>query len=140
MVTHLFNAMSGIHHRDFGMVLAALTDDRVLTGLIADMHHVNPEAVALAFSAKPTGVCLVSDSIAWRASWAVRAGVRLVGGVPTLGDGTLAGSATPSWRAGWNFPQLCVPPHPFPHRSSTGTTSATSAPVSHATSLPVTGP
>jgi N-acetylglucosamine-6-phosphate deacetylase len=124
MVTHLFNAMSGIHHRDFGMVLAALTDDRVLTGLIADMHHVNPEAVALAFSAKPTGVCLVSDSIAWRASWAVRAGVRLVGGVPTLGDGTLAGSATPLAECVRNAVMACGV------ELSTALRSATSLPAS----------
>ena len=95
MVTHLFNAMSGVHHREFGVALAALTDDRVVTGLIADTHHVQPAAVSVAFAVKPSGVCLVSDSIAWRAAWAQRAGVRVVNGVPTLGDGTLAGSATP---------------------------------------------
>lgn len=95
MVTHLFNAMSGIHHRDFGLALAALTDDRVVTGLIADMHHVQPEAVRLAFAVKPHGVCLVSDSVAWRARWAERAGIRIVNGVPALPDGTLAGCSTP---------------------------------------------
>jgi len=95
MVTHVFNAMSGIHHREFGLALASLSNDSVVTGLIADTHHVQPEAVSLAFAVKPAGVCLVSDSVAWRAKWAESAGIRMVNGVPTLGDGTLAGSATP---------------------------------------------
>ena len=95
MVTHLFNAMSGIHHREFGVALAALSDDRLVAGLIADTHHVQPDAVALAFTVKPRGICLVSDSLAWRADWALRAGVAINGGVPVLADGTLAGSSTP---------------------------------------------
>lgn len=96
MVTHLWNGMSGIHHRDDGMALAALLDDRVATGLIADMTHVRPEAVALAFRAKRgRGVVLVSDTVAWESEWARTRGVTLVDGAPRLHDGTLAGSATP---------------------------------------------
>ena len=95
MVTHLFNAMSGIHHRDFGLALAALTDERVVFGLIADTHHVQPDAVALAFASRPDGVCLVSDSVAWRSPWALNAGVSVRDGVPVLANGTLAGSSTP---------------------------------------------
>lgn len=95
MVTHLFNAMSGVHHRDFALALTAMLDDRVVAGLIADGRHVQQEAVTLAFRAKPDGVCLVSDSVAWESRWAKDAGVTLVDGVPVLGDGTLAGSATP---------------------------------------------
>ena len=94
MVTHLFNAMSGVHHREFGLALAALTDRRVALGLIADMHHVSPRAVALAFAARPDAVCLVSDSVAWESPAFVRMGARIVNGAPRLVDGTLAGSST----------------------------------------------
>ena len=95
MVTHLFNAMSGVHHREFGLALASLVDDRVVTGLIADTRHVQQEAISLAFRSKPAGICLVSDTVAWEARWARNAGVTLRDGVPVLPDGTLAGSSTP---------------------------------------------
>jgi len=96
MVTHLFNGMSGVHHRDDGVALAALTDSRVVCGLIADLVHVSPRAVKLAFSSKGgEGVCLVSDSVAWESVWAQRRGVEVIDGAPRLTDGTLAGSSTP---------------------------------------------
>lgn len=94
MVTHLFNGMSGVHHRDDGVALSALTDERVVAGLIADGSHVSPLAIRLAFAAKSArGVCLVSDSIAWQSGWAKKMNVSLSGGAPRLPDGTLAGSA-----------------------------------------------
>lgn len=90
MVTHLFNAMSGLHHRTPGLVGAALVDDRVTVSVIADGVHVHPVALDVAFRCKPSGrLVLVTDSIAWR-------GVPGVGldadGAPRLDDGTLAGS------------------------------------------------
>jgi N-acetylglucosamine-6-phosphate deacetylase len=94
MVTHLYNGMVPFHHRDPGAVGAALRDDRLTACLIADLVHVHPTALALAFRAKPAGrVALVTDAIAWRGP--VHAGqvVHLVDGVPRLADGTLAGSA-----------------------------------------------
>lgn len=95
MVTHLFNGMSGIHHRTGGLALWALTNRAVSWGLIADMVHVSPEAVALAFSVdNGSRACLVSDSVAWQSPWAVGRGVRVVDGAPRLADGTIAGSNT----------------------------------------------
>lgn len=94
MVTHLFNGMSGVHHRDDGVALSALTDARVAVGLIADGVHVSPRAMQLAFLAKsPLGVCLVSDSIAWDSEWARTSKVAISHGAPRLPDGTLAGSS-----------------------------------------------
>lgn len=95
MVTHLFNGMSGVHHRTGGLALWALTDRSVSWGLIADMVHVSPEAVALAFAVDSGArTCLVSDSVAWRSPWAVDRGVHIVDGAPRLADGTIAGSST----------------------------------------------
>ena len=94
MVTHLFNAMSGIEHRKFGVALAALTDTRLRAGLIADMQHVSPQAVRLAFAARPDGICLVSDSVGWSTGRFADKGITVQGGAPRLTDGTLAGSST----------------------------------------------
>ncbi len=45
-VTHLFNAMSGLHHRTPGVAAAALLDDHVTMGLVADGIHVHPRHAA----------------------------------------------------------------------------------------------
>jgi N-acetylglucosamine-6-phosphate deacetylase len=64
MVTHLYNAMSGFGHRAPGAVGAALVDDRVAVGLIADGVHSHPAAVRLAVLAKrPERIALVTDAI-----------------------------------------------------------------------------
>lgn len=94
MVTHLFNAMPGVHHREDTMALLALVDERVRFGLIADLVHVSRDALALAFAAAPDRACLVSDSVAWNDTASQRAGIRLRDGAPRLPDGTLAGSST----------------------------------------------
>lgn len=44
---HTFNAMSGLHHREPGMVGAALALDDVFAEIICDGHHVHPEAVRI---------------------------------------------------------------------------------------------
>lgn len=65
MVTHLYNAMSGFSHRAPGAVGAALVDERVTVGLIADGVHCHPASVRLAVKAKGADrVALVTDSIA----------------------------------------------------------------------------
>jgi N-acetylglucosamine-6-phosphate deacetylase len=97
-VTHLFNAMSPLHHREPGLPGAALAYPRVACGLIADGRHVHPEVVALTFRALgPDRIYLVTDAIAATGMepgeypLATRR-VYLEGGVPKLEDGTLAGS------------------------------------------------
>ena len=84
MVTHLFNAMRPIHHRDPGVVAAALTDDRVTCGLIGDAAHVHPVLVGFTLRACAGRIALVSDVVAGRGERVVR-----------LKDGTLAGSLMP---------------------------------------------
>jgi N-acetylglucosamine-6-phosphate deacetylase len=94
LVTHVFNAMSGVHHRAGGLALRALVDDRMSVSLIADLVHVRPEIVSLVFRAKgDRNVCLVSDSVAWESPTAVRNGMTVSDAV-RLADGTLAGSAS----------------------------------------------
>lgn len=95
LVTHLFNGMGPLHHRSPGLAGSALADARVACSLIADLVHVHPAAIALAFRAKgASGMVLVTDAVAWaaeaHAGFAVRRGDD---GVPRLADGTLAGSA-----------------------------------------------
>jgi len=63
-VTHLFNAMSGLHHRQPGLVGYALADDGLYVELIADLAHVHPAALMLVLKCKPKDrVILVSDSL-----------------------------------------------------------------------------
>ncbi|MBK9178185.1 MAG: N-acetylglucosamine-6-phosphate deacetylase [Acidimicrobiales bacterium] len=100
LVTHCFNGMAPLHHRAPGLVGAALTDDRLAVSLIADLVHVHPAVLALAFRAKPAGrVVLVTDAVAWRAGQVGSIAVRLGDGVPRLPDGTLAGSTLTMDRA-----------------------------------------
>ena len=64
-VTHLFNAMAPFKHREPNLAGVALTDPELIAGLIVDGIHVDPVAVALAWSAKgPSGIALVTDAVA----------------------------------------------------------------------------
>ena len=88
MVTHLFNAMSGFSHRAPGAVGAALVDERVTVGLIADGVHCHPVSVRLAVKAKGADrVALVTDSIA---GLGMEPGVYQLDGRDILVDETLA--------------------------------------------------
>ncbi len=99
MVTHLFNAQRPFRHRDPGVPGAALTDPRLLLGLIVDGLHVHDLACRLAFQAAPKRIVAVSDSIAIAG---LPEGTQLdFGGAPVIvhtngagrrRDGTLAGS------------------------------------------------
>src|SRR6185436_18691512 len=51
-VTHLFNAMSGVHHREMGLAGFALTDAALFAEIIGDLVHVGPEAFELALRAR----------------------------------------------------------------------------------------
>ena len=97
-VTHLFNAMSAMHHREPGLPGAAFAHPRAVCGLIADGLHVHPEMVGLAFRMLgPDRICLVTDAIAATGmeDGEYRLATRTVyaaGGVPRLGSGAIAGS------------------------------------------------
>ena len=94
LVTHCFNGMPSLHHRTPGLLGAALSDDRLAVSLIADLVHVHPSAIAVAFRAKGAArVALITDSVAWRAATVGEIRVHFDGRAPRLADGTLAGSA-----------------------------------------------
>lgn len=96
-VTHLFNAMTPLQHRDPGVVGAALTDDRVSCELIADCFHVSPALFALVARQKGDKLVLITDCT--RAG-GLADGEYTLGGQPIfvkgiecrLADGTIAGS------------------------------------------------
>jgi N-acetylglucosamine-6-phosphate deacetylase len=93
--THLFNAMSGLHHREPGMVGAALANAQYAE-IIPDLLHVHPGAIRVALRAIPCLYC-VTDSTAATGmpDGDYRLGrqtvTKCLGGV-RLADGTLAGS------------------------------------------------
>lgn len=97
-VTHLFNAMSGFGHRAPGMAGAALEDDAIYAGVIADGHHLHPAALRVALKAKGADrIMLVTDAMPSVGS--DEAGfdlqgrpIHLADGLLTDDSGTLAGS------------------------------------------------
>lgn len=94
LATHLFNGMSGVHHRSPGVAAFAITNPAVSASVIADGVHLHPRVVALAArSLGPERMVLVTDAVAWRAGHVGSIGMELRDGAPRLPDGTLAGSA-----------------------------------------------
>jgi len=96
-VTHLFNAMTPLNHRDPGVVGAALADDRVTCEMIADTFHISADLFALVAKVKGDRLVLITDCT--RAG-GLADGEYSLGGQPIfvkgiecrLKDGTIAGS------------------------------------------------
>ncbi len=63
VVTHLFNAMRSLHHRDSGLADVALTDSRLYVEVITDGKHVGDLSIALAHTAKQRQFIAVTDAI-----------------------------------------------------------------------------
>jgi len=62
--THLFNAMSGYHHREPGVAGAVFDSPEVTAEVIADGVHLHPSAVRLAVARKGEDkICLITDSL-----------------------------------------------------------------------------
>jgi len=113
-VTHLFNAMRPFHHRDPGIVGAALARPDVVVQLILDWVHVAPVTASMVWQAAQGRVALVTDAMS---------GAGLDGGTYRLGDldveirdgvargatGALAGSTLTMIEAVRNLHSLGVP-------------------------------
>ena len=61
-LTHLYNAMPGIHHRNPGVIPAAAENPNVQAEIICDGYHIHPASVRLAFTTFKNRMVLVSDS------------------------------------------------------------------------------
>jgi N-acetylglucosamine-6-phosphate deacetylase len=118
MVTHAFNAMPPLHHRQPGLLGAALRYPQVYCGLIADGHHVCPTMldIFLRASQAEQGVFLVSDALAPMGlppgiyPWDDRQ-IEVRDGTAKLLDGTLSGTTLPLLAAVNNLVQwqICSP-------------------------------
>lgn len=98
-LTHLFNAMPPLHHRNPGVIGAASEREQVVAELICDGQHVHESAVRMAFRLFPGRICLISDALR---CCGMPDGDYELGGqtvtlknrVARLSDGTIAGAAS----------------------------------------------
>jgi N-acetylglucosamine-6-phosphate deacetylase len=97
-VTHLFNAMNGLHHREPG-VIGMVSDYPVNAELICDGYHVHPSVIRMMFGLIGDRIALISDSMS---AAGLGEGEYELGGLKVyvkdekanLADGTIAGSTT----------------------------------------------
>ncbi|MDB9447313.1 N-acetylglucosamine-6-phosphate deacetylase [Anabaena sp. CS-542/02] len=100
MVTHAFNAMLSLHHREPGLLGAAITHPDVMCGFIADGEHITPMMLDILLRANQQKLFLVSDALAPLGlpdgvyPWDSRE-IEVKNGTARLGDGTLSGTTLP---------------------------------------------
>lgn len=113
-VTHLFNAMRPLRHRDPGIAGAALVRDDVIVQVVLDGHHLAEETAKVVWRAAAGRVALVTDAIAatGNGDGFCRLGgveVEVRDGVARRADGALAGSVVTMIEALRNLHALGVP-------------------------------
>jgi N-acetylglucosamine-6-phosphate deacetylase len=89
--THLFNAMSGLHHREPGIPSAVFNHDKAMASIIADGHHVDFEVIKLSQKLLQERMFLITDAVT-----ACDTGPYqhvLTGDKFVMPDGTLSGSS-----------------------------------------------
>ena len=101
LVTHAFNVMPSLHHREPGLLGAAIVDPNVHCGLIADGQHVSPLMLELVLKASQfCNIFLVSDALSPLGlpddtyPWDTRQ-IDVRNGTARLHDKTLAGTTLP---------------------------------------------
>ncbi|HTU70843.1 MAG TPA: amidohydrolase family protein [Candidatus Baltobacteraceae bacterium] len=97
-LTHAFNGMPPLIHRDPSILAAFIQDRRTMVQVISDGYHVAPVMVDILYRTVGDRVVLASDLMP-----PVDAGYRIVGGVMRAPDGTIAGSALRMDQAVRNF-------------------------------------
>jgi N-acetylglucosamine-6-phosphate deacetylase len=111
--THLYNAMSGHHHRNEGVVTAALSDGRGYAEIIADTVHVSPRGLIIAYRLLGNRLILVSDAMPGKSmpdGDFVFSGLDCVkkdGKAWVKASGRLAGSVTPLNQGIRNMAGIC---------------------------------
>ena len=114
-LTHLFNAMPGIHHRNPGVIPAAVENPNVRAELIGDGLHVHPATMRMAFSAfGKERIVLISDALrcCGMPDGEYELGgqqVFLANSIAKLADGTIAGSASNLMRCMRNLINFGIP-------------------------------
>ena len=99
-LTHLYNGMPSIHHRNPGVIPAAAENPNVRAEIICDGLHIHPASVRLAFNMFGADrMIIISDALrcCGMPDGEYELGgqqVFLSGGIAKLKDGTIAGSAT----------------------------------------------
>ena len=103
-LTHTFNAMPPLHHRDGGVVAAGLTSDTALCEMICDGFHIAPHMATLAYRQAGERVVLITDSM--EATGCADGEYRIAGNPVTVKDGkarthdgAIAGSTLSLWEA-----------------------------------------
>jgi N-acetylglucosamine-6-phosphate deacetylase len=91
LVTHLFNAMSALHHRDTGLPGAAFTDLNLFSSIIPDGIHVSYPALQIAKKQMGERLFFITDSVTETREGAYQH--TLKGDHYCTADGTLSGSA-----------------------------------------------
>jgi len=102
MVTHAFNAMPSLHHREPGLLGVAITHPNIMCGFIADGEHVSPTMLQILLRASnyKKGLFLVSDALSPLGlpdgvyPWDSRQ-IEVKNGTARLADGTLSGTTLP---------------------------------------------
>jgi N-acetylglucosamine-6-phosphate deacetylase len=97
LVTHLFNAMSGLHHRKPGLVGATLANKNIWAPIILDGKHCDFDAAKVAYNAKSDRLFIISDALflgrtKMEFQWE-EFDAKLINGEYINSDGNLAGSA-----------------------------------------------
>ncbi len=91
--THLFNAMSGLQHREPGMVGAIFNHPKVRVSLVADGHHVDFEAIKIAKKLLKNRLFLITDAVTANPDGQYSHQLDGSGEKYVIADGTLSGSA-----------------------------------------------
>lgn len=91
VATHLFNAMSPLHHREPGMVGAIYNNPEVMVSLVADGHHVDFAAIRISKKILQKRLFLITDAVTENLEG--KYSHRLDGDRYVVADGTLSGSA-----------------------------------------------
>ncbi len=107
-MTHLFNAMPPLHHRDGGAVAAGLLSDTAYCELICDGFHIAPHMVKMAYRLAGRRLTLITDSM--EATGCPDGEYSIAGNPVTVKDGkarthdgAIAGSTLSMWEAAQNL-------------------------------------